>query len=378
MREDLDEATLRELHAALAADWDEWEQAAGWARAAVARGQAPARVHDGHWSAHPVLAGLPLRRAWEGRWLDPRPWTIMRSWAAESPSRLASVGTAAWRLGDLEQAASVLGEAIERGSRRAKLNLALLWLKNEPGHPRAARRLLVELREELREAAPAHAGSLQALALTLRTLGRLDIEHLSAPAAAADAFREAVLWGDLDSLVSLAQLERVAGDSEEALRMVRDAAREGSFLAAASLLADFDFDFDAAVENLDAAAVEGLGALLLRQGRREQAERAFAMAVAAGRLPARAQLGALLLEHDIAQAIEVLEPAVQRGSRAANLYLGRALLETQPERARGLMRTAYELGSQAAGEELLDMLREDGSPTCLREADELQSELDTT
>jgi len=351
MREALSEGALRDLHAALAPDWDAWEEAAGWALTRIGRGQSPARVSGGDWVAHPALVELPLPRGWEDRWLDDRPWAALRAWAGEEPGRLASLGSAASRLGDQARAANVLRAAIERGSRRARLNLALLLLRKPRNGTEEAAAILVALRDDLAEDAPGDGVAAQALALTLRALGHLYLER--APEAAAGAYREAVRWGDADSMVSLAQLERQAGREDEGLRLAHDAARDGSALAASSLLVDFGLDFGAAVDQLDAAATEMLGVLLMQNERGEEAERAFAIAAAAGRLPARAQLGGLLLEHDPDRAIEVLEPAVERGSRAATHYLGRALRDTDVARARGLLRRAYEMGSASAGEELL-------------------------
>jgi TPR repeat protein len=180
----------------------------------------------------------------------------------------------------------------------------------------------------------------------LRTLGWLD--HERAAQKAATAYCDAALLGDPEAAVNLAQLERVAGRKTVALEMLRSAARQGSVIAAAALMTDFSLPLGEVDDALDGAGLEALGALLLRTGHWDDAQRAFEEASAAGRLHASAQLGGLLLERDPDRAIKVLEPTAARGSRAAARYLGRALAERAPERARRLLQRADEFGPEAS------------------------------
>jgi TPR repeat protein len=346
-REELEGEILRDLVAALRNGGTErtWEQATAWALEEVQPGQSCANFAGDGWSCHPALLGLPLSRGWEARWREGAAWARLEAWAGDNPGRLASLGTAALRLGCADTAASVLEGAVARGSSRASFNLALLHLRKGSKGKGPAWTLLTDLRRQL-AGSPEDPAARQAHAATLRTLGLLELQDDSA--AAAETFREAALLGDTEAIVNLAQLERSQDRADDGRRMLWAAADRGSVVAVAALLLEFDATFDRAVENLDAAGMEALGALLLRRGERTDAERAFAAAASAGRLPAQAQLGGLLLERDRGRAVELLEVAVARGSRAATEYLARALRESEPARARRLMRRAWELGSPTA------------------------------
>jgi TPR repeat protein len=356
MREQPGADTLRSLWDVLdrSPSPDRWRRALGWCTTEVAPGQAPLRRLHGTWALHPALRELPPRRGWQARWLEQDVWQILVAWAGEAPGRLASLGSAAWLMGEAALGRSMMVAASDRGSLRARFNLAVTYLRETPrttpGGLEKARALLSSLCNDLLQRSCLDPPANNLLADATYALARID--HADDPTAAAAGYRDAIALGSVDAMVNLAQLERQLGRGAGADRRLRDAVERGSTKAAAALVYDGGALLDELLDDIDASQAEALGRLLLSSDRRPEALQALERASAAGRLSATAQLGGMLLTADATRALELLESAAARGSRAAMLYLGRALRDSKPARARRLLTVAHDLGSDAAGHEL--------------------------
>lgn len=373
MRQPLEEGILLDLHQLISVGGRgprAGDAALAWASSARAPGQAMLRRHGSGWNVHPALEQLPPPERWKERWSQPGVLAILEHWSGEDPGRLASAGIAAARLGEPDRARSLLDRGIGRGSLRARFNLARLHV--DEGQHDQARQTLEDLRRELldRGVGPDRPELEALLASTWFALGML-------PGArdrelSLEALEEAAALGHVQALANLASLQRGTEHEEALVRRLEVAAHSGSADASfAFLLQDGRADnppveaslraLEGMLASMRAAEAERLGGLLLHHGLVDLAHCALSAASAAGRLPATAQLGGLLLDAGSPNAAAVLRDAAERGSRAAMLYLGRALRDSSPVEARDWLQRAHDLGSPTAGIELLALLLAAGS-----------------
>ena len=374
IRQHLDEDVLFELHACVTGSGRgpfPDDGALEWARVPRAPGQAMLRRDGTGWALHPALTELPPPAGWRERWRRPAVLDVLERWAGAEPGRLASIATAAHRLGDPVRADVLFERAIAHGSLRAQFNLAAVYVQRT--HPERALATLLELRDTLGARFDLRTRpELQTLlASTWHAIGVLN--ETSHPAAAPAAYEEAIALGSAPAMVRLAAWH-VPGHRRLAARStLLLAASNGSADAALTYAllvsgagdqsgAAAGTEFDEIVQSMRADEAERLGRLLLRHDLREPARQAFAAASAAGRLQATAQLGGLLLDAGSPDAIPVLRDAAGRGSRAGMLYLGRALRDSDRAAAVDLLQCAHDLGSPTAGLELLALLLAGDAP----------------